>query len=283
MPGSGKSPKAPRPRRRFGQNFLHDPAVVAGIVASLHLRPYDRVVEIGPGLGAITVPMLEFLGNLDVVEIDRDLNAPLQRRCRGLGTLTVHQADALSFDFSQLDDRPASLRVVGNLPYNISSPLLFRLLDFADLVRDMHFMLQREVVERLAALPGTKAYGRLSVMIQQRCSVVPLMEVPPESFRPQPKVHSAFVRLEPRRQPALDRSRIPRFGEIVRQAFSQRRKKLRNALGGLLSPAVYENAGIDPDRRPDSLAVDEFVALARADAPEGLHDTSRAGAAERDG
>lgn len=253
-----------RARRRFGQNFLHDSNVVAAILASLELQPDDRVVEIGPGLGAITVPMLEVLRRLHVVEIDRDLVPRLEQLCAAAGSLEAHLADALSFDFHQISREPGSLRVVGNLPYNISSPLLFRLLDFADAIRDMHFMLQREMAERLAAVPGTRDYGRLSVMIQCRCVVRPLLRVPPGAFRPRPRVDSAFVRLVPHRRPEFRVADTAVFAEIVRQAFTQRRKKLRNALGGLVSRRVFDAAGVDPDRRPDSLAVGEYAALANA-------------------
>jgi 16S rRNA (adenine1518-N6/adenine1519-N6)-dimethyltransferase len=258
-----------RPRRRFGQNFLHDPATIAAILANLELRVGDRVVEIGPGLGAITIPMLRVLGTLHVVEIDRDLLPRLKARCREIGELVAYQADALSFDFDQISAARNGLRVVGNLPYNISTPLLFRLLGFLQSTKDLHFMLQQELVERLAAQPGTKSYGRLTIMVQCRCVVQPLLKVPADAFRPRPKVDSAFVRLLPRCPGEVPVSDAVVFAEIVRQAFTQRRKKLRNALDGLVSPDAIRAAGVDPDRRPDSLAVGEYAALANTQAAMG--------------
>ena len=185
-----------RPRKRFGQNFLHDPVVIGKIISAVHPVRNDRLLEIGPGQGAITVPILAEVGELSVVELDRDLIGPLQVRCAEFGKLVVHNADALSFDFCRLvTDTP--LRVVGNLPYNISTPLLFHLLEQHHCIKDMHFMLQKEVVDRMAAGPGSREYGRLSIMLQYRCRITPLFNIGPEAFNPPPKVESAFVRLEP--------------------------------------------------------------------------------------
>ena len=249
-----------RPRKRFGQNFLHDPAIIGKIVQAINPQPDERLVEIGPGHGAITLPLLQAAGRLDVVELDRDLVGPLAERCREIGDLAVHNADALSFDFCSLaEDKP--LRVVGNLPYNISTPLLFHLLDQHRCIRDMYFMLQKEVVERMAAGPGSGTYGRLSVMLQYRCRVTPLFTIGPGAFKPPPKVESAFVRLEPYEQPpvAVDNEAI--FDELVRQAFTQRRKTLRNTLRGSLSADDIDAAGIDPAARAETLSLEEFAAL----------------------
>ena len=190
-------------RKRFGQHFLRDPVVIQRILNAIKARPEQHLLEIGPGLGAITLPVLEAAQRLEVVELDRDLIPRLQERCRGRGELRIHQADALTFDLSQLCLNGRRLRVLGNLPYNISTPLLFHLLEQANHISDMHFMLQREVVERMAAAPSETAYGRLSVMLQYRCRVEPLFCIGPEAFSPPPKVKSAFVRLLPIRNRRL--------------------------------------------------------------------------------
>jgi 16S rRNA (adenine1518-N6/adenine1519-N6)-dimethyltransferase len=255
-----RPPAAHVPRKRFGQNFLVSPGVVARIIDALALARDDRVVEIGPGRGALTAPLLDRLNHLVVIEIDRDLAAALRARFPP-ERLGLHQGDALVFDFCSLG---SDLRVVGNLPYNISSPLLFHLADTSACLRDCHFMLQREVVERMAAAPGSKVYGRLSVMLQYRFEVRKLMRVSAGAFSPVPQVESAFVRLAPHRvlpHPATDEAR---FGALVAQAFSQRRKTLRNALRELLSADQIRAAGIDPSLRPEMLSVEEFVRLANA-------------------
>ena len=250
-----------RPRKRFGQNFLHDPVVIGKIVSAVHPAPHDRLLEIGPGQGAITVPILAAAGELSVVELDRDLIGPLQERCADIGKLMVHNADALSFDFCQLvTDIP--LRVIGNLPYNISTPLLFHLLDQHHCIKDMHFMLQKEVVERMAAGPGSRQYGRLSIMLQYRCRVTHLFTIGPEAFDPPPKVESAFVRLEPFHQPPVQVTDEVLFGKVVKQAFSQRRKTLRNTLRELLDAATITTLGIDPSARAETLAIQDFAVLA---------------------
>jgi len=249
------------PRKRFGQNFLHDPAIIDRIVRVIHPQPTDNLVEIGPGQGAITAPLLRAAGKLTVVELDRDLIEPLQTLCKDSGELTIHNADALSFDFCEIN-RTERLRVVGNLPYNISTPLLFHLLDQHHCIKDMHFMLQKEVVARMAASPGNGQYGRLSVMLQYRCSVNPLFDIGPGAFNPPPKVSSSFVRLEPYRTPPVKISDESIFATLVRQAFSQRRKTLRNTLRKLLNADQITSLGIDPTARAETLDLQAFAALA---------------------
>lgn len=259
-----KQPPKHRARKRFGQNFLTDPHVVAGIVAAIHPQPSDHLVEIGPGLGVLTESLLPTVTAMDAIELDRDIIPKLEEHCRGRGELHIHEADALKFDFATLatDSRP--LRIVGNLPYNISTPLMFRLLEMRELIQDMHFMLQKEVVDRLAAEPNNKSYGRLSVMMQFHCRVEALLDVPPESFSPPPKVNSAVVRLLPYREPPVVVDNVDTLDRLVTQAFSQRRKTLRNTLKPLLSTAQMEAAGIDPQRRAETLSLSEFATLANA-------------------
>ncbi len=245
-------------RRRFGQNFLVDQGIVAAIVTAIDPRPGETVVEIGPGLGALTAPLLSRVRPLHVVEIDRDLVARLKTRYSA-GELVVHEGDALNFDFACLG---GDLRLVGNLPYNISTPLLFHLADYAERVRDMHFMLQKEVVERMVAAPGDSEFGRLSVMLQYRFHLEWLLDVPPESFDPAPKVDSAVVRLVPRpladcvvRDPAL-------LERVVATAFSQRRKMLRNTLKSLLHHEDFAALGVEPTARAEDLAVADYRRIA---------------------
>ena len=252
---------AHRPRKRFGQHFLRDPSVLERIVAAIRPVPGDHLVEIGPGLGALTRPLLAAVGELDAVELDRDLLEPLRAHCADIGRLRLHHADALKFDFAALRGTGPRLRVVGNLPYNISTPLLFHLLNQASHLRDLHFMLQQDVVERMAAGPGEEAYGRLSVMLQYRCQVEPLFTVGPEAFRPPPKVRSAVVRLVPRETLPVAVRDERLFAEVVRRAFAQRRKTLRNALRGWLDIAQIEAAGVDPGARPETLDLTAFAAL----------------------
>lgn len=253
-----------RPRKRFGQNFLHDPTLIARMIKAIAPQPGDTLVEIGPGEGALTLPLLRAAGRMTAVELDRDLVEPLASRARSVGTLTIHQADALRFDFRQLaPEPPARLRVVGNLPYNISTPLLFHLLGCADVIQDMHFTLQKEVVDRLAAPPGSKTYGRLSVMVQYRCAVTGLFRLPPGAFRPPPKVDSAFVRLVPHTTPPVDVDDEHAFARVVTQAFSQRRKTLRNTLRGLLDESQITAAGVDPGERAERLELAAFASLSR--------------------
>ena len=250
-----------KPRKRFGQNFLHDAGIIQRIVQAVSPQPGQRIVEIGPGQGAITLPLLDACGKLEVVELDRDLIQPLADRAAGHGELIIHQQDVLKFDFAALagEDR---LRVVGNLPYNISTPLLFHLIRQAPVIEDMHFMLQKEVVERLSAAPGNGDYGRLSVMIQYHCKVDPLFRVKSGAFTPAPKVDSAVVRLTPWRQPPAALDRYTDLSRLVREAFSQRRKTLRNTLKPLLSVEHIEAAGVDPRARPETITLKQYVALA---------------------
>jgi len=250
-----------RPRKRFGQNFLTDQNIVHKIVRAIAPQPGQALVEIGPGQGAITQPLLAAAGQLTAIELDRDLIEPLRLKCASLGDLTLIEADCLKVDFSELAiARGLRLRVVGNLPYYISTPIIFHLLDFAEHIEDMYFMLQLEVVERMAADPGGKEFGRLSVMVQDRCEVQMLFRVPPGAFFPAPKVTSAIIRLRPF---ARDSSApTERFASVVRHAFGQRRKTLSNALKPLLSAAQIESAGVDPGARAETLSVAQFRALA---------------------
>ncbi len=245
-------------RKRFGQNFLVDSGIIGAIVSAINPARTDVVVEIGPGLGAITVPLLERVDHLHVVEIDRDLIARLKKQ-HAPARMSIHEGDALVFDFSVIG---RDLRLVGNLPYNISTPLLFHLADYGPLVRDMHFMLQKEVVERMVAEPGCADYGRLSVMLQYRFWLEWLIDVPPESFDPAPKVDSAVVRLIPR-DPALMMAKdTAKFSTIVRSAFAQRRKMLRNNLKGILDDDGFAALDIAKTLRPEELSVDDYVRIA---------------------
>ena len=253
-----------RPRKRFGQNFLHDPGVIRGIVAAIHPKPGERLAEIGPGLGALTAPLLEALGRLDVIELDRDLIPHLQQQFATAGELHIHNTDALKFDFCSLVTEGGRLRVVGNLPYNISTPLIFHLLENASCIHDMHFMLQKEVVDRLAAGPGCGDYGRLGIMVQYHCRVEQLFTVPPGAFNPPPKVYSAIVRLTPYEEKPVSVKNEACLSRLVAQAFGQRRKTLRNNLKPLLDSATIEALGIDPGRRPETLSLTEFALLADA-------------------
>lgn len=245
-------------RKRFGQNFLVDRGIISAIVSVINPQRGDAVVEIGPGLGAITGPLLARLDHLHVVEIDRDLIF----RLKGQHTrerMTIHEGDALAFDFATIG---TNLRLVGNLPYNISTPLLFHLAGFGTCVRDMHFMLQREVVERMVAEPGSGDVGRLTVMLQYRFVVERLLDVPPEAFDPAPKVHSALVRLIPRPPEALSVVNEAHFAALVAAAFRQRRKMLRNSLRGMLDEDQLAALGVSPTCRAEELSVADYVRLA---------------------
>jgi 16S rRNA (adenine1518-N6/adenine1519-N6)-dimethyltransferase len=250
-----------RARKRFGQNFLADPAIIRHIVDAIAPAPGQLIVEIGPGLAALSAPLADSGAELHLVEIDRDLAAGLKHRFANHGNVHLHVGDALQLDFGELaGGRP--FRLAGNLPYNISTPLLFHLLQWNRLVRDMHFMLQQEVVERMGADPGSKARGRLSVMCQYHCAVTPLFTVPPEAFRPAPRVHSAVVRLVPHAEPPVRVDDMARFEHLLNRAFSMRRKTLRNSLRGLLDNAEIEAAGVAPGLRPEALTLQQFAALA---------------------
>ncbi|NCA70930.1 MAG: 16S rRNA (adenine(1518)-N(6)/adenine(1519)-N(6))-dimethyltransferase RsmA [Sphingobacteriia bacterium] len=253
-----------QPRKRFGQNFLRDDAVIDRIQGAIAPKPGEHLIEIGPGEGAITRGLLMAAGTLDVIELDRDLVGPLGERLGALGDLRIHQGDALRIDLASLVPPGTRLRLVGNLPYNISTPLLFRFIEQLDCIHDMHLMLQQEVAERIAADPGSKAYGRLSVMVQTRCSAETLFKIPPEAFRPPPKVTSAFLRLRPHRPPRVHIDDPERHARIVAAAFNQRRKTLRNSLSGLLDEATLSALGIDPRLRAEQLDVASFARLANA-------------------
>jgi 16S rRNA (adenine1518-N6/adenine1519-N6)-dimethyltransferase len=248
------------PRKRFGQNFLADRHYVARIVDAVDPAPGDNLVEIGPGLGALTDALIERAGKISAIEIDRDLAARLRERFTA-DRLALHEADALAFDFATLG---ADLRVVGNLPYNISTPLLFHLASYDRLVRDIHVMLQREVVARMTAAPDTADYGRLSVMLQARFRVSRLFTVPAGAFRPAPNVESAVARLLPLGQDRPPISDEVLFARIVAAAFGQRRKTLRNALASITDEAALRAAGIDPAVRGETLSVADFVRLANS-------------------
>jgi len=250
----------PRPKKRFGQHFLTDRHYLGRIVAAIAPRRTDSMAEIGPGTGLLTAQLVPALDHLHVVEIDRELAQAL-REAFPAASLTVHEADALEFDFSEL---PSPLRVVGNLPYNVSTPILFRIAAIADRIVDCTFMLQKEVVDRMVAAPGSEDYGRLSVMLQYRFAMQRLLLVPPGAFTPPPKVDSALVRMVPLgagRPRARDEAL---FARVVSAAFSQRRKTLRNAVRGLVDAEAFARAGIDPVRRGETLSVAEFIALADA-------------------
>ena len=249
-------------KKRFGQNFLVDERIIDDIVAAVRPEPDDNMVEIGPGLGALTRPLLKRLNRLHVVEIDRDIIARLQHdypQDDPQRRLIIHAGDALEFDFAAL---PAPLRIVGNLPYNISSPLLFHFAAYAERIKDMHFMLQNEVVERMVAEPSTPEYGRLSVMLQYRFDMEKLLDVPPESFRPAPKVDSAIVRMIPLPAGEIMVRNEKLFAGIVGAAFGQRRKTLRNTLRGYLGEEDFARLGIDPRLRAENLSVTAFASVA---------------------
>jgi 16S rRNA (adenine1518-N6/adenine1519-N6)-dimethyltransferase len=265
-----------QPRKRFGQHFLHDPAIIERIVAAVAPERGQHVLEIGPGLGAITVPLLRRLDQLHAVEIDRDAARVLEERYAGSG-LVLHRADVLDFRLAEVGS-PMPLRVVGNLPYNISTPLLFHLLRQREHILDMHFMLQKEVVARMAATAGAEAYGRLTVMLAPWTSVEPLFDIGPGAFRPPPRVDSTFVRLRPHVQPALPIADAASFAAVVAAAFAQRRKTLRNALRPLLSDAQIRSVGIDPGARAEVIPPAGFAALA-----EVLAAAKRAGLHQADG
>ncbi len=248
-------------RKRFGQNFLHDQAVIARIVAAIAPRDGDHLVEIGPGQGALTFALLERAGALTAIELDRDLAAWLRTEAPRHGDLTLIEADALTVDFSSLPGQP--LRLIGNLPYNISTPLLFHALAHASAIADMHFMLQREVVERMAAAPGSKTFGRLSVMLQARCTVEPLLRVPGSAFKPAPKVESAVVRLVPLPSSMVAGVDFAALERVVRAGFAQRRKTLHNALSGIVDDTQLRSLGIDPVARAETLPVSAWLDLSR--------------------
>jgi 16S rRNA (adenine1518-N6/adenine1519-N6)-dimethyltransferase len=249
-------------RKRFGQHFLHDPAVIRRIIDAVAPTPGDRIVEVGPGRGALTWDLLRRAHDLDVIEIDRDLAKSLMQDSRATSGLRVHVENALDTDFTRLRAHGAPLRIVGNLPYNISTPLLFRLLSQRGAISDMHFMLQKEVVDRMTAQPSNKTYGRLTVMLAAVAEVEHLFDVGPGAFKPPPKVWSAIVRLRPALNSRFDIGDEGVLRTLVTAAFSHRRKTLRNGLKGLLTAEEIESCGIDPQLRPETLAPEQFGLLA---------------------
>ncbi|WP_431634295.1 16S rRNA (adenine(1518)-N(6)/adenine(1519)-N(6))-dimethyltransferase RsmA [Dyella sp. KULCS107] len=254
-----------RPKKSFGQHFLHEKRYIDRIVSAIAPRDGDTVVEIGPGEGALTLPLLAAAGRLTAIELDTDLIPALRERAAAVGTLTIIQADVLTVDFTVLAQQlgASRLRIAGNLPYYISSPILFHCVEHAAAIEDMHFMLQKEVVDRMAAEPGSKVYGRLSVMLQLACRVVPLFDVPPGAFRPPPKVDSSVVRLVPLTPSERHDADPARVHAIVKAAFAQRRKTLANGLKQLMGADAIRRAGVDPGARAETLAPLDFVRLAK--------------------
>ncbi len=249
-------------RKRFGQNFLHDPAVINRIIRSIGPRSSDHIVEIGPGQGALTNQLQHAAARMDVVELDRDLIPWLKLQFSLNENFHIHEADALRFDFASLRQADEQLRIVGNLPYNISTPLIFHLVSYADIVEDMHFMLQKEVVNRMASGPGGNNYGRLSVMTQYYCKVDFVFHVGPDAFNPPPKVDSAIVRLTPYKELPHPCKDIRILDQVVKNAFAMRRKTIRNGLKTLMSSDELEQLGIDPGLRPERLSLESFVKIA---------------------
>ena len=247
-------------RKRFGQNFLHDANIIQKIVDAIAPHNGDHLVEIGPGQAALSIPLLQATGAIDAVELDRDLLPILEEKCAPYGNINLHNADALKFDFAGLKTDERQLRLVGNLPYNISTPILFHLLEQRTVIQDMHFMLQKEVVDRMAASPGNKTYGRLSVMLQACCTVEQLFDIGPGAFKPAPKVDSSIVRLTPHTDSNINDEQT--FAEIVTRSFAQRRKTLRNNLKGLLDEGQIKQASIDPGTRAETLHIEDFQRLA---------------------
>jgi 16S rRNA (adenine1518-N6/adenine1519-N6)-dimethyltransferase len=251
--------RAHRPRKRFGQHFLTDQTTIDKIVAAIQPQSTETIVEIGPGQAAISEPLAKLAGEFLAIEFDRDLAAALKRQFATQPNVTIHEADALRFDFPSLG---SDLRIVGNLPYNISTPLLFRLTECRHVIRDMHFMLQKEVVDRMAAPPGNKTYGRLSIMLGCYMEIEPLFDVPATAFSPQPKVTSSIVRLRPLPEDAYAITDHEKLSGIVAEAFSQRRKTLRNALRASATEEDLIAAGMDPASRPEQATIANYVTLA---------------------
>lgn len=260
---------AHKPRKRFGQNFLTDEVVISQIIDAINPQTSQHLVEIGPGQGALTDRLCNHCQTLDLIELDRDLTAMLERRYAGSDQVRIHQLDALQLILAELisactseNARSGKFRLIGNLPYNISTPLIFHLLEQADCIDDIHFMLQKEVAERLAAKPGSKQYGRLSVMTQYQCEIHKLFNVSPDSFYPAPRVWSSIIRLTPHTTSPVAVHSFNALDQLVTQAFAQRRKTLRNTLSGLLTPEQLLACDIDPGRRAETLSLDEFAQLA---------------------
>ncbi len=250
-----------RPRKRFGQHFLTDESILEEIIAAIGISPSDSIIEIGPGRGALTQYLLPLVGHLDVIEIDRDLTAYLQRHYQSMEKLTIHNADVLHFDWGSVLPSQPLKRIVGNLPYNITTPLLFKLFDWSTRIRDMHFLLQKEVVDRLTALPGSHNYSRLTVMAQYHAQLTMLLTVDATAFTPPPRVESAFVRIVPYPNPPVQALDLNVFAEVVREAFSHRRKTLANSLRKLITSSELESLNIDPHWRPQQITVENFVKI----------------------
>ncbi|MFA6058573.1 MAG: 16S rRNA (adenine(1518)-N(6)/adenine(1519)-N(6))-dimethyltransferase RsmA [Taibaiella sp.] len=251
-------------RKRFGQNFLQDGQVISQIIACFAPKPGDHCVEIGPGLGALTLPLLKKIKHLEAVELDRDIIPVLLENSKNIGELIIHQGDVLQFDFQTLIKNNKKLRIIGNLPYNISTPLIFHLLNQLNIIEDMIFMLQQEVVDRMAAAPNNKDYGRLSVMVQYHCQVEGLFSIPPEAFHPAPKVQSKLVHLIPYDKKPFIACNEKLFADIVREAFGQRRKTIRNSLKNLITDETFEQLGLSPTDRAENLSVGDYVQLANS-------------------
>ena len=251
------------PKKRFGQNFLIDPEIIHSIITAISPREKEVLVEIGPGLGAITQPLLSRSDQLYVIELDRSLIPPLEKLAKEHSGLKIFQHDALSFDFSKLRSDTSKLRIVGNLPYNISTPLLFHLLSFSEDIQDMHFMLQKEVVDRICAQNGDRNFGRLSVMLQNYCSAERLFDIPPQAFNPPPKVMSSIVRLRPRVTPITPVQYQEAFKIVVQTAFSQPRKTLRNNLKNVIDIKSLEHCGLEPGARPSEISIEGYACLAQ--------------------
>lgn len=252
-------------RKRFGQNFLHDDYIIESIVAAIQPKADQALVEIGPGLAALTVPVSKYVDHLTVIEIDRDLASRLIDNPLLNDKLTVIEQDALTFDFNELKQQLGKpLRVFGNLPYNISTPLMFHLFEYANIITDMHFMLQKEVVTRLVAAPNSKDYGRLSVMAQYFCQIIPVLEVPPTSFKPAPKVDSAVVKLIPYKEKPYQVNDVKILSRVTTEAFNQRRKTIRNSLGNMFTAEQLVELNIDPNLRAENLTVQQYCQLANA-------------------
>ncbi|MEX0619500.1 MAG: 16S rRNA (adenine(1518)-N(6)/adenine(1519)-N(6))-dimethyltransferase RsmA [Pseudohongiellaceae bacterium] len=250
-----------RPRKRFGQNFLHDEHVIRKIIDSIQIRPEDHIVEIGPGQGALTRHLVNQGKRLDLIELDRDLVVRLSSEMGSHDHLHLHQADILKFDLGDIAEPGFPLRVVGNLPYNISTPVIFRLLKYQSMIRDMVFMLQLEVVNRMAAEPGNRTYGRLGLMVQYYCRVEHLFDVPANAFTPRPKVVSAIVRLTPHTTPPVEARDVGCLQNVIRTAFTQRRKTLKNSLKTLISEDAWTNIPVDNSQRPENISLADYVRI----------------------
>ncbi len=254
-------PFAHKAKKRFGQNFLHDPGVIDRIVATINPQPGDNLIEIGPGPGALTHPVLQRVGQMRAIELDREVIPKLKMFCFGDGELEIIESDALKVNFSEFATESNSLRVIGNLPYNISTPLLFHLFQHLDAIKDMHFMLQKEVVERLVAIPGTKDYGRLSIMAQYYSKPELMFIVKPGAFNPPPKVDSAIVRLTPKSKQEMIKTDVKLMNQIVTSAFSLRRKTIRNSLKNFLESTDFEALQLDPKARAENLSLSDYIAI----------------------